>query len=164
MARFDDERTAVDLPHLVPVASISRLARRHAQRMARQGDIFHQSNLGAAVANWDLIREIVGTASSPRTLHRLWMTSPRHRDAIRDGRVWQAGIGFAVDRRGMWYGTAIFRRPKGRLLRRAVAATGVPYGSVVNASEVLRASRRLGLRPGRTADAWDVRRLVRAAG
>lgn len=80
-------------------------ARRHAERMAAEGRIFHNQNLGDVTDGWKLLGENVGRGGNIETLHQAFMDSPGHRDNLLNpvydlvgiGVVWSEGIPYVVE-------------------------------------------------------------------
>lgn len=80
-------------------------ARRHAERMAAEGRIFHNQNLGDVTDGWNLLGENVGRGGNIETLHQAFMDSPGHRDNLLNpvydlvgiGVVWSEGIPYVVE-------------------------------------------------------------------
>ena len=89
------------------------VARRHAQRMAAKGTIYHNSNLGSEVGGWQAVGENVGMGGSVSSIHQAFMNSASHRANILDGDFTQVGMGTAYDGKGVLYVTQVFRKPAG---------------------------------------------------
>jgi uncharacterized protein YkwD len=88
---------------------LSRMARRHSSRMARERRLFHHSCLSCRFpsGSWQLLGENVGTAPSLRRVHRMMMKSPPHRSFILNGSFDRVGVG-VVKRGGRYWVTEIF--------------------------------------------------------
>jgi Cysteine-rich secretory protein family len=89
------------------------VARRHAQRMAAKGSIYHNPNLGSEVSGWQAVGENVGMGGSASSIHQAFMNSAAHRANILDGDFTQVGMGTAYDGKGVLYVTQVFRKPMG---------------------------------------------------
>jgi uncharacterized protein YkwD len=88
---------------------LSRMARRHSRRMARERRLFHHSCLSCRFpsGSWKLLGENVGTAPSLRRVHRMMMKSAGHRDILLNGIFDRVGVG-VVKRGGSYWVTEIF--------------------------------------------------------
>lgn len=88
---------------------LSRMARRHSRRMARDRQIFHHSCLSCSFpsGSWTLLGENVGTAPSLRRVHRMMMRSSSHRSILLNGGFDRVGIG-VVRKGGRFWVTEIF--------------------------------------------------------
>lgn len=83
---------------------LSRVAKKQARDMAKQGKIFHSptTRLQNRITNWLTLGENVGVGATARSLHKAFMASPTHKANIvgptyknvgvftvkRDGRLW----------------------------------------------------------------------------
>lgn len=99
------ERRAVGSGPLVAVPDLVDGARAQAGRMAAEGRIFHNQNLGDLTDGWYLLGENVGMGGNIETLHDAFMNSPAHRDnllnpvydAVGVGVVWAGGIPYVAE-------------------------------------------------------------------
>lgn len=99
------ERRAVGAGSLEVHPDLVEGARRHAERMAAEGKIFHNQNLGDVTDGWQLLGENVGRGGNIETLHQAFMDSPGHRDNLLNpvydlvgiGVVWSEGIPYVVE-------------------------------------------------------------------
>ena len=73
------------------------VARRHARRMAADGTIYHDGNLGQTVTHWKRLGDNVGRGSSCKGLFRAFKRSAGHRSNILG--TWRH-MGVGVKRRG----------------------------------------------------------------
>lgn len=89
------------------------VARRHAQKMAASGTIYHNPNLGSDVSGWQAVGENVGMGGSASSIHGAFMNSTAHRANILDTDFTQVGMGTARDSKGVLYVTQVFRKPSG---------------------------------------------------
>jgi cysteine-rich secretory family protein len=91
------ERAAVGHRKLALYSDLTAIARRHSQRMAEDGTIYHNKNLGNEVGgNWYTAGENVGMGPSCKSIHDAFMSSPGHRSNILDTDYNQAGVGVAI--------------------------------------------------------------------
>ena len=88
---------------------LGRVARVHAQAMARKGYIYHQSHsqLGGRVTRWVTLGENVGVGSTVRSLHRAFMNSPGHRANVLYSSFRNVGVG-TTKRHGRLWVTVVF--------------------------------------------------------
>lgn len=112
ISRINAERTSRGLPALRVRSDLRDAARRHANRMADRGQLYHNPNLGSEVCCWRKVGENVGTGSSTARIHQMMMGSSSHRRNILDPDFTELGIG--VERRGdtIWV-SEVFRLPQG---------------------------------------------------
>lgn len=110
LAEIDAERSARGLPALRRSAELQAVARRHAVRMADDGSLHHNPELGSEVSGWRQVGENVGRGPSADAVHRAFMDSASHRDNILSASFVEVGVG--VERRGdvIWV-TQVFRLP-----------------------------------------------------
>lgn len=102
---INDERRAAGAGPLTVLPVLVDGARQHAARMAAEGRIFHNPNLGDITDGWRMMGENVGRGGNIQTLHQAFMDSPGHRanilnpayDAVGVGVVWQDGIPYVVE-------------------------------------------------------------------
>lgn len=111
-ARFvsllNGERSSRGTARLPVSGSLTSIARRHSERMAADGRIYHNSALPSQVGGgWKAIGENVGRGGSVDAIHRAFMGSAGHREHILDSRYNQVGVGVAV-RDGTIYVTQVF--------------------------------------------------------
>ena len=88
---------------------LSRMARRHSRRMARERRLFHHSCLSCRFpsGSWKHLGENVGTASSLRRIHRMMMNSTGHREVLLNGTFDRVGVGVVKKGQSYWV-TEIF--------------------------------------------------------
>jgi uncharacterized protein YkwD len=90
------------------VSDLQAIARPHAARMARAGDMFHNDSLRSQVpGRYTAFGENVGYATSIGQLHDAFMHSPSHRSMILSTLYGSIGIG-VVWRDGYAYGVEVF--------------------------------------------------------
>jgi len=108
--RINAERRQRGLNTLVVKNDLADVARRHSRRMAAEGSIWHNPNLGNEVDGWQVIGENVGMGPSVESLHAAFMNSKPHRDNILYSSYNQIGVGNAVDESGTIYTTHVFAK------------------------------------------------------
>lgn len=88
---------------------LSRMARRHSRRMARERRLFHHSCLSCRFpsGSWKLLGENVGMGATLRRIHRMMMRSSAHRSILLNGGYEHVGIGVVKKGRYYWV-TEIF--------------------------------------------------------
>lgn len=99
------ERRAVGSGPLVIVPQLVEGAREQAERMAAEGRIFHNPNLGDVIDGWKMLGENVGRGGDVESLHRAFMDSQGHRDNLLNaaydgigvGVVWEDGIPYVAE-------------------------------------------------------------------
>ena len=89
---------------------LRQLADDHSRAMARDGRIFHTTNLSTRlrIVSWQVYGENVGVTDGLRRLFDAFMDSPSHRANILDGRFGRVGIGVYRDDRGYVWVTLVF--------------------------------------------------------
>lgn len=125
---MNDARTSRDLRALSPSPDVAAVARRWSRRMAADGTLRHNPEVGRQLTvEWTRWGENVGWASGggdlgavTRRLHRGFMDSPGHRANIL-GRFNQVGVGVALDRSGTMWATMVF--VQGPIARRPSSTT-----------------------------------------
>jgi len=122
LQRTNADRAANGLGILSSADDLVAVARRHAQRMADAGRIFHNDNLPNEVSGWQSIGENVGRATTVADVHDAFMASPAHRANVLRGVFTQAGMGI-VEQDGQLWVVAVFRQP---MAARAAAAPAAP--------------------------------------
>ena len=91
------ERAAAGLGLLTLDSQLSIVAREHSGRMAAEGTIFHNLDLGKIVTGaWKLLGENVGVGGSVAGLHKAFMASPKHKENIL-GTYDRAGLGVVIE-------------------------------------------------------------------
>lgn len=108
--RTNTARAAEGLTSLAAADDLVAVARRHAQRMADEGRIFHNANLRNEVEGWQVVGENVGRAGSITEVHDAFMASPAHRANVVEPRFTEAGMG-VVDHNGELWVVEVFRQP-----------------------------------------------------
>jgi cysteine-rich secretory family protein len=105
---MNGERSSRGIAKLPVSGALTAIARRHSERMAADGRIYHNNALPSQVGgNWKAIGENVGRGGSVDAIHQAFMDSSSHREHILDGRYNEVGVGVAV-RDGTIYVTQVF--------------------------------------------------------
>jgi hypothetical protein len=112
VAQLNQARQSAGLPALPVAGDLTAVARRHSERMASQGNLHHNPNLGSDVSGWQKVGENVGHGPSVDAIHRALMDSPGHRANILGGDWTEVGVG-VVARDGALWVTQVFRLPSG---------------------------------------------------
>lgn len=120
VAATDHARAAAGLPGLAVAADLTRVARDHSVRMADQGRLAHNPQIGAQVSGWQRVGENVGRGPSTEAVHDQFMGSATHRAVILDPGFTEIGVGVEV-RDGLLWVSQVFRQPE-----TVAAATPVP--------------------------------------
>ena len=103
------ERAAKGKPKLALASDLTTIARNHSKKMAADGTIYHNNNLGSQISgNWTAAGENVGMGPDCQSIHDAFMASPGHRANILDTDYNQVGVGVATDSDGTVYVTEDF--------------------------------------------------------
>jgi len=103
------ERHAVGRPSLTLKSDLTTIARNHSKKMAADGTIYHNNNLGNDISgNWYAAGENVGMGPDCKSVHDAFMASPGHKANILDTDYNQVGVGVAFDSDGTVYITEDF--------------------------------------------------------
>jgi hypothetical protein len=105
------ERTSRGIGPYDVQGELADVARRHAERMAREGRLYHNPNLANEVGGWDALGENVGRGQSADAIHQAFMHSETHRSEILSTTFTQVGIGAAVAADGEVWVAQVFRKP-----------------------------------------------------
>ncbi len=102
-ARQTHGRKTLDLS-----VKISKMARNHSEKMAKQGKLSH-SCLSCKFQgwNWDALAENVGTGPGVKAVHKKFMSSPGHRSNILGTQYHKVGVGIVQGKGKLWV-TEIF--------------------------------------------------------
>lgn len=105
----NQERRDAGLAPLAPYFDLTDDARRHAERMAASGSIYHSSRqtLTSYTTGWSRLGENVGMGHSPEALMAAFMESSQHRANIL-GDYGFVGVGSTVDPSGKIFVTLLF--------------------------------------------------------
>lgn len=126
------ERARVGRARLALKSDLSDIARRHSRRMAADGTIYHNNNLGNEIpGNWYAAGENVGMGPSCQSVHDAFMGSPGHRSNILDRDYNQVGVGVAYDKEGTVYVTEVFAGRGSSAPRRTVTRRRPPATKAV---------------------------------
>ena len=97
VSKINQERASRGIPTLAVKGDLISVARRHSDRMAADGTIYHNENLAHEVGGgWSALGENVGMGPTVETLHNAFMASPGHRSNILDRDFNQIGVGVTV--------------------------------------------------------------------
>lgn len=107
----NEERQDRDRVTLRLHAKLSRIARKHSQRMANRGEIYHNPKLAKQVQGmrWRVVAENVGVGpdlgdpgASVKTVHDAFMDSAPHRKNILLRKVRKVGVGVVATGGQVW--------------------------------------------------------------
>jgi cysteine-rich secretory family protein len=91
------ERTSRGIPKLSLASDLVSIARKHSEKMAADGTIYHNNNLGNEISgNWWAAGENVGMGPSCDSIQSAFMSSPGHKANILDRDYNQVGVGVAI--------------------------------------------------------------------
>jgi Cysteine-rich secretory protein family len=90
-------RASAGRGRLTVKSDLTSSARRHSQRMARDGRIYHSGDLGSGISGWTSIGENVGSGPSCTSIHRAFMNSADHRANILRASFNEVGVGVAYN-------------------------------------------------------------------
>ena len=76
VSRTNSDRAAAGLAPLRVASDLVDIARRHSADMAASDSIYHSTNLGSTITNWQKIGENVGRGSDVATVQNAFMASP----------------------------------------------------------------------------------------
>lgn len=110
-SRINAERAERGQHTLTWSEELAVVARRHANRMADEGNLYHNPNLRSDVDNWEVVGENVGYGPSVEELHQAFMNSSSHRANILDTSYTQVGVG-TTWRDGTLWVVEVFRKPE----------------------------------------------------
>lgn len=109
------ERAGAGLAPLAPRDDVIEIARRHSERMAAAGDIWHNDDFFSRESHKRLgaksLGENVALNRSVDDAHARLMNSPGHRANIMSPRFSVVGVGVAADASGIFYITEGFVEP-----------------------------------------------------
>lgn len=92
-------------------SSLSGIAQAHAQRMASQGRIFHNSSYPGSAGAWEAWGENVGSGADVDAVHRGFMNSASHRKNVLNANLKVVGIGIARWSGGLMVVEDLLKRP-----------------------------------------------------
>ncbi|HEX2029629.1 MAG TPA: CAP domain-containing protein [Nitriliruptorales bacterium] len=131
VAAANHARAAAGLPSLAVRTDLTQVARGHSARMADQGRLAHNAQLGAEVSGWQRVGENVGRGPSTEAVHDEFMASATHRAVILDAGFTEIGVGIEV-RDGLLWVSQVFRQPESAATPTAAApstADPAPQGA-----------------------------------
>ncbi len=116
------ERTAKDMPALVLNPALSKIARAHAENMARQKKMEHKldgkevkDRVKEAGYKLSMVGENVAMGelgAKLSSIMKAWMESGGHRKNILSADYTEIGVGIARDSAGTFYITQVFATPR----------------------------------------------------
>lgn len=109
-SRINGERAGRGLNTLAWNEDLAVVARRHANRMANEDNLYHNPNLRYEVDDWEVVGENVGYGPGVEELHDAFMNSQSHRANILDGSYTQVGVGTTWRGDTLWV-VEVFRKP-----------------------------------------------------
>lgn len=125
-------------------ASLTLVARRWAQSMARSNRLAHNPRVTSQVRSWRYLGENVGVGGSTSSLHRAFVHSAPHRANLLSTRYTYVGVGVAYGHGRMWV-VEVFDRPASSVSRRVHRTPTIGYGA--RGTTVKRIQRKLHVRP-----------------
>lgn len=108
-AKMNQARSSRDLGTLTLDKQLSRVARKHSQKMAVENDVFHtnRTRLGQKVTRWYTLSENVGRGGTVASTHEAFMASEGHRANILYPSFKHVGVG-TVNKNGIIYVSVVF--------------------------------------------------------
>ena len=126
---LNNERSKVGRPKLVLKSDLVSVARKHSDRMAADGTIYHNGNLKNEVGgDWWALGENVGMGPTCESIHDAFMASEGHRANILDKDYNQIGVGVTI-REGTIYITEVFAGRSGSAPPKKVAPKPAPIAA-----------------------------------
>lgn len=113
VSRINGARSSRGIRPYAVRSDLTAVARRQAQRMASQGRMYHNPNLGGEVSGWSAVGENVGQGPSVSSIHDAFMSSSSHRSNILSTSFTEVGVGVAQSSNGTLFVSQVFRRPSG---------------------------------------------------
>jgi hypothetical protein len=166
------ERTSRGIPKLQLASDLVTLARSHSKKMAADGRIYHNTNLGDDISgNWTAAGENVGMGPDCELVQDAFMGSKDHKANILDTDYNQVGVGVAYDSDGTLYVTVDFAGRKSSTT--TVKHTTTTHHSTSATSAPRRTARRTvaaaakpkpAPKPVLRAEPWTVSNLVKLVG
>lgn len=102
LSLLNGSRSSSGASPLILDSRLSSIAQQHAQRMASQGRLFHNSSFASQAQPWNTVGENVGSGPDPDTIHRSWMGSAMHRANILNRSFNLVGIGVVSSGGRLW--------------------------------------------------------------
>lgn len=140
VSSINASRRASHRPQLRRSYTLTVVARRWAQSMARSNRLAHNPRVTSQVRGWHYLGENVGVGGSVPSLHSAFMHSAPHRANVVSSRYTYVGVGVAYAHGRMWV-VEVFDRPAAHA-KRSTSAIG--YGS--RGATVQRIQRKLRVR------------------
>lgn len=110
---INESRAGWGVRPLRRASDVDRIAERHAERMAAEGRVYHNSWVfseegGEALGDPDARGENVGSGGSVEALHEGFLGSPPHRANLRSGAYREIGLGVVRDSSGVLWVAQVF--------------------------------------------------------
>ena len=172
----NSERASRGIPKLSLASDLVTLARSHSKKMAADGTIYHNNNLGNDISgHWTAAGENVGMGPDCNSVQDAFMASPGHKSNILDRDYNQVGIGVAYDADGTLYVTVDFAHRSSTttktVTRRTTTTTHTVSRAAPRRTTTHRASAAAAPKPKPKpkpvvpqAVPWSVSNLVKLAG
>lgn len=170
------ERASRGIPKLKLMSDLTTLARSHSKKMAADGTIYHNNNLGNDISgHWTAAGENVGMGPDCQSVQDAFMASPGHKANILDKDYNQVGVGVAYDSDGTVYVTVDFAHrssttttttvTKNTTTTKTVSHTTTPRRTMTHRASTAAAKPKPKPKPPvPQAVPWSVDNLVKLAG
>jgi len=123
---INEERKKENVPALTLDPLLCKVARAHAENMARSETISHAldgkmvgDRVTATGYDWSVVRENLARVEDsgdktpdPAQIHKSWMKSTAPRANIVEAKVTQIGLGRVRSKKGDWYYTLVLAAPR----------------------------------------------------
>jgi uncharacterized protein YkwD len=109
-ANINYYRRAVHRSTLATSPTLTLVARRWAQSMARSNRLAHNPRVTSQVRSWHYLGENVGVGATTWSLHKAFIRSAPHRANVTSSRYTRVGVGVAYGHGRMWV-VELFERP-----------------------------------------------------
>ena len=126
LSKINADRRARGLPALTMDSELQRVARNHSAKMANQGRLSHNPNLGSQVSGWRRLGENVAVATTTSGVHRVIMGSSEHRANVLDPGFNGVGVGIVSKGGRLWTTEVFVYRNGGKLYPASGSAPSPP--------------------------------------
>ena len=123
-------------------SDLTSVAQQHAESMARNQSLYHNSSLGSDVCCWRSVGENIGEGQSESQIENAFMNSAPHRENILSSSFTQIGVGTATDSNGTLWVDEVFRQPTGSSGSHHISTTTHHTRSTVHSSYVASTRRK----------------------
>jgi uncharacterized protein YkwD len=144
VSSINSYRRATHRSQLRTSASLTLVARRWAQSMARSNRLAHNRRVTSQVRSWRYLGENVGVGPSTSSLHRAFVRSAPHRANLVSTRYTHIGVGVAYGHGRLWV-VEVFEQPARSVSRSASRTSTLGYGA--RGTTVKKIQRKLHVRP-----------------